>query len=143
MNQQGVHGEHHKDGEVFIEVLHGDRAAGAHEHVATVLQQCVHRNHEEAGENADGDHDAAGTDHSVADFKAEDFNDAGNEILIVEACAAHDEPHGHAHRKNNERLFKRYEGCCTYGTESNTDRHHSLKNGAVGKMHAERLFGPL
>lgn len=87
VNQQGVDRKHDQNGEVFVEVLHGDRAAGAHQHVTAVLQQGVHRNHEEAGENADGDHDSAGPDHSIADFKAEDFNDAGNETLIVEACA--------------------------------------------------------
>ena len=46
-DHQRVEADHHQDADVLVEVLHGDRVAGAHQHVAAVLQQRVHRHDEE------------------------------------------------------------------------------------------------
>ena len=45
---------------LLVEVLHRDRAAGAHQVVAAVLQQRVHRHHEEAADRAQHDQERRG-----------------------------------------------------------------------------------
>ena len=55
LDEQRVESEHYQDGRVFVEVLNGNRASGAHEDMAAVLQQSVHRNNEETGHHAHAD----------------------------------------------------------------------------------------
>ena len=55
-DHERVEADHHEDADVLVEVLHGDRVAGAHQHVAAMLQQRVHRHDEEPGAGADRDH---------------------------------------------------------------------------------------
>ena len=56
VQQQRVERDHHQDRGVLVEVLHRDRAPGADQVVAAVLQQRVHRHDEEAGQGADQHH---------------------------------------------------------------------------------------
>ena len=86
-DQQRVDAEHHQDAQVLVEVLHRDRMAGAHQDVAAVLQQRVHRHHEEAGERAD-QRSSAGC--AMADVADEDHDD-------------HDEAHRDAERQHVDR----------------------------------------
>ena len=53
---QRVQADHRQNADVLVEVLHGDRVTGAHQDVAAVLQQRVHRHDEEARARADADH---------------------------------------------------------------------------------------
>ena len=56
-DHQRVEPDHHENADVLVEVLHGDRMSGAHQHVAAMLQQRVHRHDEEARAGADQDHE--------------------------------------------------------------------------------------
>jgi hypothetical protein len=49
---QPVERAQRQDAGLLVEVLHRDRAAGAHQVVAAVLQQRVHRHHQEAAQRA-------------------------------------------------------------------------------------------
>src|SRR3989338_9099499 len=51
----GIQPEHGEDAQVFVEVLHRDGAPRANQQVAAMLQQRIHRHHEEAAHRTDGD----------------------------------------------------------------------------------------
>jgi hypothetical protein len=57
---QGIKRQHDQDAQVLVEILHRDGMASPHQDVAAMLQQGVHRHHEEPGHGADQDHQADG-----------------------------------------------------------------------------------
>ena len=62
-DEQRVGGDHDQDRCVLVEVLHRDRAPGAHQVVAAVLEQRVHRHDEEAAQPAEQDQERGGDPH--------------------------------------------------------------------------------
>ena len=100
--------------------------AGAHEDVAAVLQQRVHRNHEEAGERADQDHQRDGD----GDAPHEDHDDD-------------DDPHRDADRYHVDRAVERYEPGRHHGAGGDSDGADPLQYGRLRQGVAERDRGPL
>src|SRR5207253_8078694 len=59
-HHQCVEPDHDEDADVLVEVLHGDRMAGTHQHMAAMLEERIHRHDEEAGAGADRGHQKDG-----------------------------------------------------------------------------------
>jgi HSP20 family protein len=124
--QPCVKARHDENGQVFIEVLYGDRVTGAHQHVAAVLQQGIHRHHEETGAGADQDQQRHGQPQ-VADQNHQRHQQAHR-----------DAQRNHAHRSAQRDAARGHDGA-----DGDADRDHALKFGCLRQSHAECAVGPV
>src|SRR5574343_1215431 len=123
LDHQVVQPGHDQDRDVLVEVLHGDRVAGAHQDVAAVLEQGVHRHDEEAGQAADDDQQR----HGQPDF-------------VNEVHGQHDQPHGNAKRDDANRFSQGDEFGGGYGADCNAGGNGALQHGGLGQPEVERDF---
>jgi hypothetical protein len=86
LGHAGVEGTEHQDAGLLVEVLHRDRAPGAHQVVAAVLQQRVHRHHQEAAQRAQQDQEGRG-DPDVVDEDHDDHQHAHADAQRDDAVA--------------------------------------------------------
>jgi hypothetical protein len=118
--------EHRQDRQVLVEVLHRDRASGAHQVVAAVLQERVHRHHEKAREPADQHHER----HREPDVAHSDHHQD-------------DDAHGDADRQHLDRMMQRNPDRRSDRSRGDAERHHALKQGGLRQVEAERGARPL
>jgi Fe-S-cluster-containing hydrogenase component 2 len=111
---------------LLVEVLHGDRVAGAHQHVAAVLQQGIHRHHEEPG---------AGADHHQQRH--------GQPQAADQHHQRHQQAHRDAQRNHAHRSAQRDSARGHDGADGDADGDHALKFGRLRQSHAERTVGPV
>ena len=143
LDEECIDAEHHKNGKVFVEVLHGNRAAGAHEYVASVLQERIHGNHEIARADADGNHACGGNEGRPGEREAEKGKAAGRRPVAREEGHEGDEnAHADPHREHLEGAFERDARSGEHSAHGNAETHDRLHDGAFGKVHAERVFAP-
>src|SRR5690606_14342683 len=106
LDHEGVDAEHHQDGKVLVEVLHGDGVPGAHQQVAAVLQQRVHGHHEISTHRADQDEQGDG--HTT--------------VLHQHHCHDH-HAHADAHRQHPHRPRQADIARGQHGTYRDSHRH--------------------
>ena len=95
------------------------------QHVSAVLQERVHRHHEEPRHGADQDQ------------QEEHQRQVGNEN------ERHDhETHRHAHNQDVERLSQRYEARREHRAERNADGGHALQDGCAVQAQPQLFCGP-
>ena len=107
---------------LFIEVLYGNRAAGTHEAVATVLQQCVH-----------------GYDQIAAQTAEHDQKWHGNPQVADEVHADHQQAHGNAHGNHARGVLQAHAHGGQHGAHGRANRDHAHQRrslrGAVAQGH--------
>ena len=118
LDEQRVDAEHDENREVLVEVLDGNRAAGAHEDVSAVLQESVHRNDEKAGADSDGNHDHGSDERRPGDREGAELKSAfGSEVFREVGRSRDEHAHDDAHGKDGEALFERHARCREHGAE--------------------------
>src|SRR5687768_2466392 len=120
-DQERVYPQHDQDGDILVEVLHRDRMPGAHEDMAAMLQERVHRHHEEPGQRADGDHQRDGD----GDAAHEDHHDD-------------DDTHRDADRHHVDGAVERNEPGGDHGAARDAHRADALQYGRLRQRVAER-----
>src|SRR5437867_715872 len=107
LDHRRIDREHQEDRDVLVEILHRDRMACGEENVTAVLQQRIHRHHEEARHRADHDQKRVDERHARHEDHPDDHDahrDSGRQH--VEGLPQGDEAsrdhraESHAHRSN-------------------------------------------
>ena len=125
-DHQVIESRHREDGQVLVEVLDGDRVAGAHEDVAAVLEEGVHGHDEEARKPADDDEQRDGDGH-----------------VVDEVHDQNDDPHGDPQRNDLDRAAQGDEAGREDGADGDPDGDDALEHRRFRQVEAEGNLGPL
>ncbi len=115
LDHAGVERAQRQDAGLLVEVLHRDRAAGAHQVVAAVLQQRVHRHHQVAADRAH---------HHQERHRRPDVGE--------EVQPDHQEAHRHTQRQHADRAVELHRRRGDHRADHRTQDHHA---GQVGRLH--------
>ena len=144
LDEQRVEAQHQQHRDVFIEVLHRNRVAGGEQHVPAVLQQRVHRHHEEARHRTHDHQEQVGDHHVQRQLHVADVEcDFGNRVLGVERHQHDDRAHCHAHWQHVERPAQGDLHGGSHGARGHPYGDHGLQNGTLREVQLQRLLCPL
>ena len=114
-----------QDAGLLVEVLHRDRATGTHQVVAAVLQQRVHRHHQEAAQRAEQDQERC-----------------CRPDVVDHVHQHHQQAHRDAQRHDARGLVQPHAHRGRHGTDGGADRDHADQAGGLGGAVAQRRSSP-